>query len=163
MKKIMLVFAVLALVGGFAFAGGTKDTEPETQTVPYGRGMQWEEADPVSLTGTLVLEDDRFAKLESGGKTYYLMYPYWLADDIDVTDGEEITVEGYIGHGPRFSSDEPAVMVTKAVIDGKEYDLTDEHYGLMGGRGGMRGGRRGPSGRFDDRSRDWRPAPGQRT
>ena len=77
------------------------------------------------------------------------MFPRFLIDEVDVAEGQRITVEGYEMPGPRmrWKSDEQHLMVTKATINGKEYDLGEQYgYGpcMDGDYGrGMHGGGRG--------------------
>ena len=59
-------------------------------------------------------------------KMYELMYPRYLAEDVQVRDGQTVAVEGYLVPGPRWDwgKDEKHLRVDKVTIDGKGYDLT---------------------------------------
>lgn len=143
-KRLFLFFMVLAVAAGIGFAEGSKEEEPEQPD--WRRGPGRFDAEIVELTGTIMLEDDGFPVLKSGNEEYVLMYPYYLEDEIDVRDGAEITVEGFVApHHPRWEKDEDTVYirVTKAVIDGEEYEVP---FGPRGGRKGF-GGRRPGFGR----------------
>ncbi len=101
-------------------------------------------------------------ELKSGGKEYELLVPHYYAYELDLKDGQTVTVEGYTVEGMPCCEDEAEeevhIWVTKAVVDGKEYDLEGEGFrgGHMGpGMGmGMMGPGRRPFG--DGESRDWR-------
>jgi hypothetical protein len=134
-KKIFIVSTVLVLaLSGLAFANGQKDS-----TVPAA-------SEKVTLTGNVYLEGELHPLLKSGGKEYELMVPPYLVTQIDIKEGAEIKVEGYTvpGMGWRWQAEDAdadiEIMVTKATVNGKEYDLS-EYAGPMGGRGGMMDGR----------------------
>ncbi len=171
MRRLLIVFSVLFLFGATAaFAAG--DPEANAQPGPWGqRGFRayddccvedWK-AEIISITGTVELKTDDHPELVPSDGTYELMYPYYLSDGIEVEDGDTITVEGILMPGPRYEDgDEKHLRVTKAIIDGKEYDLADV---ADGGRwapmgGGMhghhpsRGGGMVPHGRSQPRG--WR-------
>jgi hypothetical protein len=156
MRKI-LIFAVLLSMTTVAavFGAGDQEDDYEDGRRPgrrYGYGPRHEErwegfnGEILSLTGTVKAGDGWRPELETSGGTYELMYPPFLDDGLDVKDGEEITVEGYLVPGPRWEENEEReeqhLHVTKAVIDGKEYVI--EH---PGPRSGGPGGRRDYGGR----------------
>jgi len=147
MKKIIVFTVLLSVLAGAAvFAAGGQEDD-------YGYGPRYEDrwegygGEIITITGTVKLEGERHPELEAADGTYELMYPPFLDDDLDVREGEAITVEGYLVPGPRWedTEDESGEMylhVTKAVIGGKEYVV--QHPGPRhGGRRGSRGyGRR---------------------
>lgn len=147
MKKI-LIFTVLSgvLAGAAVFAAGGQEDD-------YGYGPRYEDrwegfnGEILTLTGTVKAGDEWRPELETSDGTYELMYPPFLGDDLNVEEGDRITVEGYLVPGPRWGkgdeeSEELYLHVTKAVIGGKEYVV--EH---PGPRSGGRGGRRAYGGR----------------
>jgi len=146
---MILIAAVMLLCGiGAAFASGNKDTAQ----VPYGRGPQWNIAsnDKVTLTGTVAVSNKFYPELKVDSKLYYLMVPRFYLDDIEVKDGTSVTVEGFVATGvPMLSEKDEAVLVTKATIDGKEYEVERGYGHPMMGRDGSgprgynRGGYRG--------------------
>jgi len=152
-KKIFIVSTVLALaLTGLAFASGQK--EPEA-TAGAATGEK------LTLTGNVYVQDKLHPVLKSGGKEYELMVPPFLVAEIDLKEGSEITIEGYtvLGMGwhrqAEDADDDIDVRVTKATIDGKDYDLAQYFGPMMGGqagygRGGMMRGRGawGPGTRF---------------
>lgn len=120
--------AVLVMTAAAAFLAATG--------VPEAGSADDFSGELVTVTGTLVLEESGYPALKSGDELWGLMYPYYLAQDLEVEDGEEITVEGYTmpAAGRRFVTDNRYLMVTKAVIRGEEYEVP---HGPMGGRGMM--------------------------
>jgi len=146
MKKIILLTVVLTVITGMAvFANGEQEGDFERAVRPWN--LDGEEPELLSLSGTLKLEYGDRPTLRAGGEEYELMYPPFLDDGIDIEDGEAVTVQGFLVPGPRRSTDdeENYLHVTKAVIDGEEYDLDRiaGGYGPMGGPGGRRGGMMG--------------------
>jgi hypothetical protein len=139
LRKTIPVFVLVLAAAAFTLAEG----QSESGAQRYGAaGLE-----QVKVSGKLSLEDRMHPELESGGKTYELMVPWFLTRQIELQEGEQVTVEGYQVPGPRWESgegDEIHVRVTKAVIRGKEYDV-DRLIGsgmgpggpMMGSWGGM--------------------------
>lgn len=126
MKKIILVTVVLTIITGTALFGyGAQEEEEIDRSIPPRWGLEFNEEDLLNLTGTLILEPGELPALRAEGKRYELMYPHFLDDDIDMTDGESVTIEGFLVPGSRWQDEEDALFlkVTKAVIDGEEYEL----------------------------------------
>jgi hypothetical protein len=76
------------------------------------------------------------AELKADGKEYELMVPRFYLYDLELKEGQQVTVEGYVAQG----DEENYMFVTKAVIDGEEYDLERGRGpgwgpGMMGPRG----------------------------
>jgi len=144
-KKLFLILAVIAVVAGISFAEGNKEKGVDENDWRRGSGSFSPET--VELTGTISLNADGFPVLRSGGEEYVLMYPYFLDDDLEIQEGDEISVEGFLAPHPRRAEDDDAtyVRVTKAIIDGEEYEIPH------GPRSNSRGsGRRGCWGDDDD-------------
>jgi hypothetical protein len=155
-NKILISTLVMLALAGAAFASGQKEpaqpsAQPAAPAVPLT-------SEKLSLTGTLSLEGNIHPVLKAGDKEYELLVPRFLTWNLDVTEGEKVSVEGYVVQGMpwRASGDDGDLdlMVTKATIKGKEYDLSKYRGGMgaamMGGRGsgcedcwapGPRGGR----------------------
>lgn len=118
------------------------------------------EIENLTLTGIIDLSDVNVPKLTVGENTYELMVPYRLDYDIDIKDGDEITISGFEVPAYRRSADSELtyLMVTGATFNGTEYDLYMINDGPMGyGRGpgmmnsyGPAYGQKGRSGRFNN-------------
>ncbi len=139
-KRFLVILAVLVIAAGMGFTKGQSENPVPGELNTY--------------TGTVHFEDDYEVVLKTDQGEYELMFPRFLIDEIDVAEGQRITVEGYEMSGPRmmrWESDEQHLMVTKATINGKEYDLGEQYgYGhcIDGDYGpGMHGGGRGGWGR----------------
>jgi hypothetical protein len=141
-KKILIGSLLFAIAfGGLAFGSGQSDSTPNIPG-PATTG------DKLTLSGTVKVENLIHPVLSSGGKEYYLMVPRFLLNDVVVKDGAQVKIEGYqTTNTPRFSTEAKGtyILVTKATVDGKDYDLTVENggKGMMGDRGGMMSGGRG--------------------
>jgi hypothetical protein len=138
-KKIVVLFLITGVAAAGAFASGSKEEQPEF--VPEGAPELSEET--VSVTGQLYFDNRIHPELESGGKEYELLVPRFYAYELDLEDGQTITVEGYVVEGmpcwEEADEEEVHLLVTRAIIDGEEYEL-DRRWGMgprMGPRWGM--------------------------
>jgi hypothetical protein len=117
---------------------------------PYAQ--QLPAAQLVSVKGKLELSVGRPKLNGEDGKEYELMYPYMLAEDVDIDDGAAISVSGYLVPGPAWNQegDELHLRVEKVTVGDKVYDLskytaqTGPGYGPRSGMGGYGPGSYGP-------------------
>jgi hypothetical protein len=137
-KRIIIVSVLVLFLAGFSFAGGQQ--EPAAAT-----------GQKLTLRGSITFENLMHPTLKSGDKVYELLVPRYLAYQAGLKDGAEIAVEGYqVKDLPAWAGveeNETAVFVTKATINGKDYDLSQYHGGMMDGsygQGGRMMGGRGP-------------------
>jgi hypothetical protein len=167
-KTIWIALLALAVAAAGAFASGKKEDKnygpgfygpgpggcpgcgpargwqgrggPRGRQGPWGAGedfgLKFSE-DKVTVTGPVYFQNRMHAELKAGGKDYELMVPRFYLYDLELKEGQQVTVEGYVATG----DEESYLWVTKAVIEGKEYDL--ERPGRGRGPGMMRGGPRG--------------------
>ncbi len=145
-QKIVLVLLVLLTAGIISVSAVGQS---ETEGVPYG--PRWQSPSSVlgeklEVTGELYFENRVHPELKSGDQEYELMVPHFYTFGVDLKEGQTITVEGYLVEGPYCTmeeeeeEDEIHLWVSKAVIDGKEYDLSRMRFGRMGRPGAfMRG------------------------
>jgi len=151
-KKLLLASLLFAVaLGGLAFAAGQADSTPNLPG-PATTG------DKLTLSGTVKVTNLINPVLSSGGKEYYLMIPRRLVYDVGVKDGAQVKIEGYqTAAAPRNAqADAKAtyILVTKATVDGKDYDLSTGYGAMAGGmRGDMMSGKRG--GMMDGRGNRW--------
>ncbi len=114
--RYLVLFAIVGLlVGGQVFAAGSS----ESQSIEN----RWE---TLTVTGKVSFKDWPTPEITSGRTTYELLVPRYAIDQIDVAAGDTITVEGVLVDRP-FETDEPALMVFKAIIDGEEYEVPYGH------------------------------------
>ena len=140
-KKILITTLVMLALAGAAFASGQKEpVQSPAQAAPLTAAPTGEK---LSLTGTLSLEGSMHPILKAAGKDYELMVPRYLTWNLDLKEGEQVSVEGYVVQGmPRRADsddDDIDLMVTKATIKGKDYDLSQyrgQGRGAMMGRAG---------------------------
>jgi hypothetical protein len=131
-KKILIVSAVLGFaLASLAFAGGQKEPTVPGQAAPLTSGQK------LTLTGPVSFQNLIHPTLKSGDKVYELMVPRYLVEQAGLKEGAKVTVEGY-----QVAEDDATidVFVTKATIDGKDYDISQ-----FRGRGPMGDGPRGNS------------------
>lgn len=189
MKKIAVTLILLSLTGMALFAEGSQEeTTWEPGSGYMGRGYATENqmpmrggmssnqgswgpagmgyadqnfnAESITLSGKIDLTDVNLPKLTVGENTYELMVPYRMDYDIDINNGDEITITGFEVPGYRKSTDSNLsnLMVTGATFEGKEYNLDMLNNGPMGyNRGpdmmnnnGSAYGQRGRSARFNN-------------
>ena len=144
-KKILAVSLVLGLaIAAVSFANGQK--EPGSPAVPGQAGNEQK----LVLTGSVAFKNLIHPTLKAGDKVYELMVPRYLVYQVDLKEGAQVTVEGYQVRGmpPWAQGDDNNidVFVTKATINGKEYDLSQFRGPMAGGYGYGRGYGRGMMG-----------------
>ena len=127
-KKTLLIALVLgAIMVAGAFASPVSEGDPTSE---------WE---TITVTGVVSFKDWPNPEITSRGTTYELMVPRFAMLDIDIEAGDEVTIEGILVD-QRVEDEEPMLMVTKALIDGEEYEVP-----FAGGMGHSDGrGRMGP-------------------
>ncbi len=147
MKRVFIILVILITAAGFTFAAG----RPESQEPPWSdRSCYEQEPETVTVTGSLILEDNEIPRLSADGEEYFLMYPYNAELDFEVSTGEVITVTGFTIPCEYEEYDEyEHLMVSSATIRGKEYIFVGpnmHNYGHMqgprygGNYGHMQGG-----------------------
>lgn len=164
-KKIIILLLIAGVAAAGVFASGNKEDKsdvarPDWRRMPRGEAPDFSE-ETVTVTGELYFENRMHPELKSGSKEYELLAPRFYAYDLDLKDGQTVTVEGYTVEGMPCCEEEEEgevhIWVTKAIIDGKEYDLEADGFrgGHMGSRRGM--GMMGPGRRpyGDGEQRDW--------
>jgi len=169
MKKLAIALVLISMGGMGLFAEGSQEeTRVESETGYMGRGystgdqeyrgrsqmpMQgapgYANNETLTLTGSIDLTDVNAPKLTVGEESYELMVPYRLDYDIDIADGDEITIKGFEVPAIRRTSDSELtnLMVTGAIFDGTEYDLDMMNEGPMANRRGSASGQKGRPGR----------------
>jgi hypothetical protein len=163
MGKKILAFAVLFAVAltGVAFANGQKDTAiagsaaagtaSATGLVVPGTNIPAVTGQKLTLAGALSFQNLIHPTLKVSDKVYELMVPRFLIDQAGLKEGAQVTVEGYevkdmpmMGRAAAATTTDDGntdVFVTKATINGKDYDLAQ-----FGGQGMGRGMGRGMMG-----------------
>lgn len=142
MKKITFTIALITLAAMAVFANG--NSEEGTNTVFGGRGQYQSQAvvseNITTLTGTVNLVENGHMELTVGNEKYELVYPYRLQESINIKEGQEITVDGYLAKNLRYENDAETknLILHSATIDGKTYNLNDVQNSFQG-NGPMRG------------------------
>jgi hypothetical protein len=121
MKRTVFIISMIAaviLAGGTAalFAEGLQEGAPAPA---YAAGER------VTVEGEVSLSASRPELTADDGQVYELMYPYFLAEGVELSSGDRITVEGLLVPGPRWAEDDDELhlRVERAVIDGRQYEI----------------------------------------
>jgi len=165
-RSVLLIFmaAAISLLSVAAVTAEGIQEQRDGNAAPQ-RGDRNFTDEVISVSGTIEFSVSGAELKTSDGQEYELMYPRFLAGDIEIESGDTITVEGYLMPGPRWDDegDEQYLRISSVTIDGEEYDLeTRVGHGPRGnsGKSGKpgtadRNGRdRGP-GMQDDRPYRW--------
>jgi hypothetical protein len=144
-KKIFAVSLVLALaLTGLAFASG------QNEPAAPGRAAPATTEQKVVVSGAVSINNLIHPTIKSADKVYELLVPRSLVYRAGVKEGAKVTVEGYPVQartaGAQARDGNIDLFVTKATIDGKEYDLSLYRGGRFGG-GNSGGYCDGPRGR----------------
>jgi hypothetical protein len=142
-RRVLLLSLIAGMaVAAAAFAAGQKDAGTQAPVATTGQ--------KVTVTGPVSFTNLIHPTLKAGDKVYALLVPRHLIWWSGIKEGATVSIEGYQATGLPPWADIPdgttPVYVTKATIDGKEYDLSQLGGGMMGGRGGPGYGR-GPGSR----------------
>lgn len=147
MKRSIVMVLTAAVIGIFSVStlaaegvqerwdGDTPgDTRAPAQSPYYS-------SEKVSVSGTVELTAAGVELKAHDGQEYSLMYPRFLADGVEVKDGDSISVEGYLVPGPRWEADENEnhLRLETVTLNGEEYNLASAH-GPRGGYGHKSGG-----------------------
>jgi len=174
MKKELFVLTVVFAAAAALSANGKQDEEIQTfgRGNGMGRGFNYDadtveefraarqaerqaeieawmnEQETVTVTGTLHLAEEEFPYIEQDGVKIALSAPAQNLEEINVTDGMTLTVEGFEAPGPslRWVEVDKVLMVTKAMVNGEEIIIEHNADGS-----GFRGGERMADGRQGSR------------
>ena len=136
MKKIAIAVLLISITGMILFAEGSQEGTTWEPGMGYPKQNIIEES--MSLTGKIDLTDINSPKITVGAETYELMVPYRLDYDIDIADGDEITINGFKVPAYRRTTapETNNIMVTGATFNGTDYNLNMMNNGPMGYRQG---------------------------
>ena len=164
-KRMMLLLLIAGIAAAGAFGSGNKEDESEAARPDWRRMPRWDgpelSEETITVTGELYFRNRMHPELESGDEEYELLVPRFYAYELELEEGQIITVEGHTVEGMPCCEEEEEelhIWVTRAVIDGEQYDLEDgPRWGMMGPGMGPRRGMMGPGRRpyGCDRDRDW--------
>ncbi|MBN1696877.1 MAG: hypothetical protein JW881_05135 [Spirochaetales bacterium] len=146
-KKLFLI-TILLVSTGFIFANGQNESNNP-------RRERWENLieskEKITVTGALVIKNRIMPELNTGTAVYLLAVPRFAVLQLEIKDGEQVTVEGVLlkanGECPMntLEEGEEIFVVTRAIVKGKEYDLKEAFGGTdfprRGGPGGKNPGR----------------------
>src|SRR6056297_3014183 len=159
--KRSIIFLTVLMVSLAAAAmplmaeGIQEQAEPvQSGTRPYGwsdnPAVQPQQLEQLEISGKVEFTAGHTRLHSADGEVYELMYPMFLAEDLEVENGQTIGVEGFLIPGTRWSSneDEQYLRLEKVTVNGQEYELGTGGYawgqrhhgpGMMGGYGYDRG------------------------
>lgn len=161
MKRTLILLVMLSSMIAAALpliAEGAQEQAEPAQPGQYARAEQ------IEVSGTVEFTAGHTRLNAADGEVYELMYPMYLADSLEIENGQSIDVEGFPVPGPRWTAadknadEDQYLRLTKVTIDGEEYELAfgpgGRFAGSAGGRfQGRHPGRMGGSfaGRYDNR------------
>ncbi|MFP4268475.1 MAG: hypothetical protein ACLFQW_10810, partial [Spirochaetaceae bacterium] len=157
MKRSMVLVLTAAVISMFSVSalaaeGVQERREGETRWETRAPAQSpYYSSERVSVDGTVELSAAGVELKASDGEKYSLMYPRFLAEGVEVEDGDSLSVEGYLVPGPRWETDddEDHLRVERVTLNGEEYDLASSYgprggHSSRGGHGPKSGGARGP-------------------
>ena len=121
-KRIIILLLIAGVAAAGAFASGNKEDKteparPDWRRMPRGDAPQLSE-ETITVTGQLYFENRMHPELKSGAEEYELLVPRFYAYDLDLKEGQTVTVEGYTVEGMPCYEDEEGeelhIWVTKA-------------------------------------------------
>lgn len=139
---------------GYAVERGIEGQEREGAQF-QGRGQRDANQEVITVEGILSLADGVHPYIEQDGITYAVAIGHYNIDDLNLTDGMTVSVEGFevSQRGYYMDDTEKALMVTSAVIDGEEIEFTQNT-----GARGMKGSSSKDRGRSGSEEKTGRPA-----
>jgi len=141
MKKLIGIGLFVAIIGLLSITAVAAEglQEGRDGDAPAPAQNPYYNSEKLSVEGTVKLTISGVELKATDGKVYELMYPRFLAEGIEVEDGDTVAVEGYLVPGPRWESSEEEnyLRVDKVTIDGEEYDLAAAFSPGSGPRSGM--------------------------
>lgn len=153
MKRTALLIGMMvigiALVSAQGFAG-QRQTGGGIGGPGFGTATDTEE---IELTGRLRLADGEFPVLIAEGTEYTLHIAPALAAEIEVSNNQQVTVEGYAVENPSFDllGSDAIVRVRTIEIGNDRYILPTNTHGPRVAAGGMAGPRDGAPGTMGSR------------
>lgn len=153
-KTIILVLLLTVIMVNGIFASGQKGGSYISPSgMNNGSFEQYQNLQLITLTGTLELINGQPPYLIADKSRFYIMAPYQLLNNIDVKDGETVTVSGYeMPSGMwQWNNNERGIRIIQATIKGETIDIPyyDGRMSMMGGRRMMRGSRNNMNGYYD--------------
>jgi len=153
---MMVIGAALVSAQGFG-SQGARGGAPGAQG--FGRGIgpvATADADEVELTGRLRLAEDEAPILVASGTEYILHIAPAIAAEIEVSNNQQVTVEGVAVERPSMD-----LLGSDTIVHVQVMEVGNDRYILPAQPAGPRGGAPGMMGpRFDDDTDDWEPRSG---
>jgi hypothetical protein len=161
-KRTIFTVMIVATITGALFAGGNNESSRVGERPPGDSTSLQEMAKLTEFSGTIDLSNDLPVLVTTDGE-FLLMIPPEEIEEINLSSGQEATVEGFVvehagwGGGPPQSTAEPAsseevamIAAVRMTIDGEVWELELPGERPAGGppgggegRGPGGGGRRG--------------------
>ncbi|MBN1411350.1 MAG: hypothetical protein JW969_10945 [Spirochaetales bacterium] len=147
-NKRFLIMVLVALLTLSAFGEGQSEKDFRGKRPVFG---DFENKSKTTLSGEVYFDNKLFPELKTQGKTVKLILPRRLLSSIEIAEGTPVNAEGYLlkqGEDrlpPNSTGD--FLFLTKATVNGKEYDIEKlrDEWGPRNGRG-MHKGRKGGDG-----------------
>lgn len=142
MKRSLIISVVLITMAAATTPLIAEGIQEQADPVQQGRTNQaaprsygWNntqaaQPEQLELSGTVKLSAGHTLLQAEDGKEYRLMYPRFVLDELEVEDGAAVVLEGFLIPAMRWDpeEDDQYLRVTKAVIDGEEYEIGTDRY-----------------------------------
>ncbi len=149
MKKRIAILVVAMMISGAALFANGQSEDTSAAQAPYGmygggpgnRGagpkgggpgfmggpgaFNQANLQPITVTGSVIIDDNWGIALNDGTNSYFLMCPYFMAGSVDISAVKTATVEGFLVPAPRWNADGSmkAIRVTRVTIDGVVFNF----------------------------------------
>ena len=163
-KNMVAILLMLGLtVALFAYGQGEENGKMYGQRQDHEKSNEEfrnliESKEKISLTGELSIKNRVLPELKVGNEVYKLMVPRFCMVNLEVDEGTEVLLEGVILKVKKdvniriLNEGDKVFLVTKAIINGEEYNPEEESeectgpHNSMGRKGFNRKGHHGQGG-----------------
>jgi hypothetical protein len=131
MKRSIILTVLMVSLAAAAMPLMAEGMQEQAEPVQPGtRPYRWSnnpaaQLEQLEISGTVEFTAGHTRLHSAEGEVYELMYPMFLAEDLQVENGQTISVEGFLIPGTRWSSDEDEqyLRLEKVTVNGQEYEL----------------------------------------
>ncbi|MEX2442734.1 MAG: hypothetical protein WD492_03950 [Alkalispirochaeta sp.] len=139
-KTVVIIASMVALVTVMASAQTWNGRGPGMMGDPSGtyggygpmhggrHGMVLDDVEEATVAGRIQLQEGELPTISSGGTTYSLHIPWVLTEELSISDGQQVTVEGYVTTARSFDliGEETILRVRAMESDGTRVVLPSQ-------------------------------------
>lgn len=138
MKRALLLLMVtgsLAIVSAQGY--DKRDNDRKERKPMVSMEKMFEDEEVISITGKLILENGEQAQLSYKGTTYTIKAPWYTLSELDLEDGQTVTLAGYERVAQyQWDEKEKVLITTSITVDGIVTEM--DYKSMGGGRGSNR-------------------------